>query len=977
VSYTEDQLWTLLDQTSAMPYGPGQIALVEQVVEHADALQVRKLAFAARLQATSAYIYGGEQGRSFATFAWCLAEFDRDPLSYQRSQRTLLWHFKHMISALTRFPEVPLDRTYAVLEDMQRRWQETGHSMHAVHAYRHHVASHIGDIEAANHHYAAWCAATRDDLSDCVGCDPSAKAWWLSQRGRDEEAVALAGPVLDGRLTCSEQPQDILATLMVPYVRTGRLDQARDAHRRAYRLQRPNLADLSDIAEHIEFCARTGNEARAVEMVERHLGWLDRAPSPWAGMFFAAASSLALRRAQALLPDELTVFRPGHGERQPERAAAADLAAELRVHATQVAEQFDRRNGTDRVGTLVRGMLDAEPLLEYLPMSPTAARRAGMSIVANAAARETARETPEPTSPGTPAASPVVVPATSGPDELLDLIEDWFEQDRDGDGDAALQAFEVRYGQTDLTVGQRARVVDLQAGRISGAPAGDHAAAAALWQDAAARYHAAGEPMREQRALARAGTALVWSGATEQGLAIVVPATDWLLAHAEPKVRVSAAGRLASCYLRAHRLAETIAMLDRVASIVDEVPAHTRLRHALLRMTALAHGGRADDVIRDAPAVIDGLTSVGQTENAARARVTLASMLEHAGQLTEAADQLAAAIPSLAEPDARAELQLVRASILARTARAAEAVSDLVEAVADRTARGEATAAADARHALATAYLTIDRPLDAAEVAEEELAYRLGVDDANVEPDTAPTALPVRHLLAAIYRRLRQTSDAIAQVDAIAEWYAVAGQRAGIGQMAQQAGEILDEADRDDAAAARFLVAAQICAEIDQPLPELYNRHRTALSLHWAQQREQAVAALHDADAVVPRLDDSRDSRWEIARLHYDASRILWGADQLSEAATRAGRAADAFLAFDAGAAVADSRLQQAKILCNLGEFGPAETAARHGLSALPASRSPQALVDVLDAALRGQGRAGEADRVWNEFGLTRPTPDQ
>ena len=59
-------------------------------------------------------------------------------------------------------------------------------------------------------------------------------------------------PVLAGTLTCSEQPQGILTNLLLPYVRTGRLDQARDAHHRAYRLHRPNLADLGDIADHIE-----------------------------------------------------------------------------------------------------------------------------------------------------------------------------------------------------------------------------------------------------------------------------------------------------------------------------------------------------------------------------------------------------------------------------------------------------------------------------------------------------------------------------------------------------------------------------------------------------------------------------------------------------------------------------------------------------------------------------------------------------
>jgi hypothetical protein len=46
-------------------------------------------------------------------------------------------------------------------------------------------------------------------------------------------------------------------------------------------------------------------------------------------------------------------------------------------------------------------------------------------------------------------------------------------------------------------------------------------------------------------------------------------------------------------------------------------------------------------------------------------------------------------------------------------------------------------------------------------------------------------------------------------------------------------------------------------------------------------------------------------------------------------------------------------------------------------MSALPAGRSPPALVEVLDAALRRQGRSGEADRVRDEYGITRDDTDE
>ena len=93
------------------------------------------------MTATEAYQRGGEPARAFVTFAWCLAEYDRHPDRYQDWYSLLLWYFKYVVPSLTTFPEVPLDRTYAVLDDMQRRYQAGGHSLHAVYQYRWLVAA--------------------------------------------------------------------------------------------------------------------------------------------------------------------------------------------------------------------------------------------------------------------------------------------------------------------------------------------------------------------------------------------------------------------------------------------------------------------------------------------------------------------------------------------------------------------------------------------------------------------------------------------------------------------------------------------------------------------------------------------------------------------------------------------------------------------------------------------------------------------
>jgi hypothetical protein len=353
---TVEELWSLLHQAEQMPWGAAQIALLEQVIRHADASADRELRYAARLFGTNAYVYGGEVAKSFVTFSWCLSDFDRDPAPFhQRSQHHLLWHFKYMVTALTKFPEVPLERTYAVLDDMERRYREGGHSMQAVYKHRYLVARHVGDEAAADSWYDRWNTTPRDNLSDCAGCDPSTQVAYLADRGRDEEAVALAEPVLAGRLTCSEQPQTILSTLLRPYARTGRLEAATDAHRRAYRLMRPHLADLWDIGDHIGFCAQTGNENRGLEILQRHIDWLGKAPSPAAGMHFAASSALLLRRLTALGHGDVTVHRRDEGD-----IAAAELAEELARYAADLSLRFDARNGTTTQSELIAAELAAE-----------------------------------------------------------------------------------------------------------------------------------------------------------------------------------------------------------------------------------------------------------------------------------------------------------------------------------------------------------------------------------------------------------------------------------------------------------------------------------------------------------------------------------------------------------------------------------------------------------------------------------------
>ncbi|MFI6598348.1 hypothetical protein ACIBHX_18990 [Nonomuraea sp. NPDC050536] len=362
----------LLARAGSMPYGEARTILVERALKEAEAGRDPKLIIQARFDLTAAYQHGGEPGKSFATFSRNVAAHDSNPgwFSEWHAWR-LLWQFKWIMSDMRKFPEIPLRRALDALDDMERRYRIAGGTLHAVHAQRCLIAWHLGEEDETRAWLRRWETTPRDDLSDCEACDLSGRAYVLSGLGRDAEAVEAAGPVLAGEITCSSQPQGVLCTLLLPYVRAGRLEEAAAGHRRAYRLVQGKAGYLDDFGDHLEFLALTGNHARGLELLQRELPLLERAPSPAAALRFMSGAALVLRRLEETGHADLTVRRADRDVPVPE------LRAELESGARAIAARFDaRNNGVVHTARLER-TLAAEPLAEYLPLVPRARRDPG------------------------------------------------------------------------------------------------------------------------------------------------------------------------------------------------------------------------------------------------------------------------------------------------------------------------------------------------------------------------------------------------------------------------------------------------------------------------------------------------------------------------------------------------------------------------------------------------------------------------
>jgi tetratricopeptide (TPR) repeat protein len=936
---TVDELWGLLHQAEQMPWGAAQIALLEQVLRHADASGDRELQYAARMLGTSAYVYGGEVAKSFVTFSWCLSDFDSDPAPFhQRSQHHLLWHFKYMISALTKFPEVPLARTYAVLDDMERRYREGGHSPQAVYKHRYLVADHVGDQPAADSWYERWNTTPRDNLSDCAGCDPTTQVAHLSDRGRDEEAVALAGPVLAGRLTCSEQPQGILSALLRPYARTGRAEEAADAHRRSYRLMRPRLADLWDIGDHIGFCARTGNENRGLEILQRHIDWLDRAPSPAAGMHFAASSALLLRRLSDLGHGDVPVHR-----HDKEDIAAAKLADELARFATDLSLRFDARNGTTTQSELIAAELEAESYPQ-LVLSPSARRTPAPKAA------------PEPEPPA---------PLPADPEELLDLGEQLSRDGRYAELPALLAALDEQLPESAALA--RARRDEL-AGRLEFELTADSGPAVATLTGVEARYRAVGDEGRALAVSSVIGVLLAGRGDFDEGMARVEADVAYRERAVRPEeVRAYAVALSRRCIVLniADRHREALTALEpaieQAARLGDPALDATLGWHRAQTLAMLGQLYEAEPVARE---VLEFYRAKGLRRRTAEAALLYGRIV------TDPAVRFAAFSEAIAvgEPSVQTDSRFLRAVALMELRRPGEAIDDYVEAVALATESGNEAAAGVFQQGLAQAYRAAGRHVEAAEVAEEAAATltRLGHTE---------DAFSVRYQLAGIYRSLADSDGAVAIYRELID--EVADNPAGRAQLREELGDVLYKVDRDAEAAVRYGEAVEDLHTAGLLTDEVRLLRRRMTALHWADDVPAAEAAMELATqrhAELPPGDAAEPAMvWERAMLcfefaallaargrHQEAVRWLTGPDGGAEAERNRPRWWPG-----GGQDVQKDKAAPAEQLRSIGDVGAAERveallgqALRESGEVVAAEKLLRRLVDGMDPGARSRPEA-------------------
>jgi tetratricopeptide (TPR) repeat protein len=826
-----------------LPYGRAKSALLEQVVARAEAEGEEEAAFEFRVKLAFAYSEGGEPRLSFTPFGRCVADLDADPQRFAQFRRSLLWGYKSIVHSMTYFPEIGLQQTLAMLDEMERRYVDAGFGLHAVHEHRWLVAHHLGDREAAEGHFRTWSATPRDGLSDCIGCDPNEKVRHLTWVGQHAEAVALGLQTLAQDLPCDAQPREMQTALLPALVAEGRFVEARDAHQRGYRDMRTRSGQLPGYAAHLRFATATGNLDRAQEILARHVHELAEPRDPFSAMEFQAVATRLL--TELVDADPTAVVDDEHGA----PTDAAVLAERYAAAARGLAARFDARNETTHQSERVEHLLTEDRWVDHLPL--LALPSAPAQVPAPVPVEETSDDVDPtragvvPTSTAAPEASrpprtkTLPEPADVEVDALLDLVDDALRERRPDVARAALDRFAEARPEPDRTEQERGRIAYARSELADDDGLGDDARDAL--RVALIHFDAAGDELRLHRTRATLGLLLAQAGDLDEATATADDALAWLAEHDEPR--------------RRGRWVLQRSMLDRAAG--REERAYEAVR------TLFAEGS-------------------GTLERDEHVALVLAQEELARGRYAEAAGAAERALRST-DPGRWRWSRRFRADARRALGDATGAVDDRLEALAGTAEIPDA--ASDPRLVLELAedYLAADRASDAVETGEVALRFALQ------QPDDPGPLEHARLLLLRGYQALDEPALALEQVLAIEDLMTedtTAGFRAGL---LEEKGELMARLARHSEAVPVFVRSAEAYGRADLATARLR-------ALRWALDCATRDGALEQAAALWQEAYDLGEQLAEDDREGWFHRGWLW--IEHGQAELRAGRQPEAVADF-------------------------------------------------------------------------------
>ncbi|AGC42758.1 hypothetical protein MYSTI_01410 [Myxococcus stipitatus DSM 14675] len=345
-----EEAQALRDRAHRQKASESKVRLLEEAVRMADAHGDVNMGYELRDDLIDAATFGGYPDKALVAFAWCRGQQKKDPERFD--PEGLLWKQKWVVGRIKEFPHISRKQIADALEDIEQCFSRVNAGKRSALKLRYQAARDMGDAPSeVDRLWEAWLAAPRDHLTDCRACELDDELDHHVEKAEWEQALRKAKPIVEGRVKCAEIPHLTLGTMLYPLFKLGDYEQAAELHRRGYPMVSKNRDFLATVGDHIEFLTLTGNLARGLSLVEKHLEWtLDHGSFNDRFLFLVASTFLLeqvkMEGGRDVVSLRLTKAFPEHREDGGYEVTA--LHAWMLKQAKDIATRFDTRNGTDR-----------------------------------------------------------------------------------------------------------------------------------------------------------------------------------------------------------------------------------------------------------------------------------------------------------------------------------------------------------------------------------------------------------------------------------------------------------------------------------------------------------------------------------------------------------------------------------------------------------------------------------------------------
>ncbi|MCI4670605.1 MAG: hypothetical protein MRZ79_20895 [Bacteroidia bacterium] len=168
-----------------------------------------------KLISTMYHLYTNAE-EEMANFAWLLQYEEKNPSYF--ITHSVMWYYKWMANRLASIPSAPLDRIFAILEDMGKRYQERQYGLRPVYAKYKNLYLLMGEAEKATEYFNKEQEADTTSMDDCYACQLNGNLDYYLLLEDYEKVLENAQPLLNREYTCGRVPESTYREVVYAYL---------------------------------------------------------------------------------------------------------------------------------------------------------------------------------------------------------------------------------------------------------------------------------------------------------------------------------------------------------------------------------------------------------------------------------------------------------------------------------------------------------------------------------------------------------------------------------------------------------------------------------------------------------------------------------------------------------------------------------------------------------------------------------------